>query len=170
MCQVSCVTCHLSPVTCHMSCVMCHLSHLRFFFLYFFYKKKIKKNKNIILYKYWKKWWSMSVEGLLQRGLPRLVFKVTYYYPRTEIWLNTIYINLNHRVSKSFNHAITQLRKIFDNMRKIWTSGQTCTNVMYFSHFDHIFLVSHVSFVIFNTFLCVKFSIRAYRLHDRVCF
>ena len=52
------------------------------------------------------------------------------------------------RVSKSWNHAITQLRKIFENLRKFWTNepktGKTGTNFMYFSQFDQICVVSHV--------------------------
>ena len=52
------------------------------------------------------------------------------------------------RVSKIFNHAITQLRKLFKNLRKFWTNecetGKTGTNFMDLSQFGKGFLVSHV--------------------------
>ena len=52
------------------------------------------------------------------------------------------------------NHAITQLRKIFENLREFWANeretGKTANNFMYLSQFDKVFLVSHVCDVIFN--------------------
>ena len=55
---------------------------------------------------------------------------------------------LQPRVSKSCNHAITRLRKIFENLRKFWTNERETkkngTNFIYLSQFDQAFLVSHV--------------------------
>ena len=52
------------------------------------------------------------------------------------------------RVSKSCNHAITQMRKIFENKRKCWTNerktGKTGINFMSWSAFYKVFLVLHV--------------------------
>ena len=52
------------------------------------------------------------------------------------------------RVSKSWNGAITQLSKIFNNLQKIWSNeletGKTETTFMCLSQFDKGFLVSHV--------------------------
>ena len=53
-----------------------------------------------------------------------------------------------HRFSKSCNHAITQLGKLFENLRKFWTDERetrtTGTNFMYMSQVEKGFLVSHV--------------------------
>ena len=53
-----------------------------------------------------------------------------------------------HRVSKSCNHAITRLPKIFENLRNFLTNeretGKNGTNFMYLSQFDKVFLVSCV--------------------------
>ena len=50
-------------------------------------------------------------------------------------------------VSKTCNHAITQLCKIFKDMLKFWSNeretGKTGTNFMYLSNFVIVFLVSH---------------------------
>ena len=47
------------------------------------------------------------------------------------------------RVSKSCNHAIKQLRKIFENLRKFRTNkrqpGKTGTNVVYLPQFNNAF-------------------------------
>ena len=52
------------------------------------------------------------------------------------------------RVSKSCNHAITWLRKIFENLRKFWNNARktrkNSTNFIYLSKFDEAFLVSQV--------------------------
>ena len=74
------------------------------------------------------------------------------------------------RESKSCNHAIAQLHKIFENLRKFWTNerktGKTGTNFMYLSQFDKVFccLVAHV----LSNF--IKLSIRAFWLRKRICF
>ena len=76
MCHVSHVTCHLSPVTCHLSPVNCHLSHVNFFLHY--YKKKWHYKK------YWSKWWSLLVEGLLSTGpTPSSLFLFNSKYPKS---------------------------------------------------------------------------------------
>ena len=41
-----------------MSCVTCHVHMSQYIYIFFF----------------WKKWWSLLLEGLLSKGLPRLVF------------------------------------------------------------------------------------------------
>ena len=50
---------------CHVSRVTCHVSHFfLFIFLFFIF----------FLNFFLAKWWSLSVEGLLSTGLPRLVY------------------------------------------------------------------------------------------------
>ena len=65
------------------------------------------------------------------------------------------------RVSSICNHEIARLRKIFENLRKLWTNeckrGKTGTNFMYLSQFDKVF--SHMFNVNFYACLCAKFSI-----------
>ena len=60
-----CVICHVSHVTCHVSGVACHLSQVTCQVLYVKWRS---------IYFYFTKWWSLSVEGLLSTGLPRLVY------------------------------------------------------------------------------------------------
>ena len=57
-------------------------------------------------------------------------------------------INEGHRVSKSCNHVITRLRKIFENVLKIWTSeretGKSGPNFMYSSKIFKTCFVSYI--------------------------
>ena len=52
------------------------------------------------------------------------------------------------RVSESCNHVITQLRKIIENLRKLWNNeretGKTGNNLMYLSQFNNVFLASNL--------------------------
>ena len=70
---------------------------------------------------------------------------------------------LSCRVSKSCNHAIIWLRKLFMNLRKFWTKNQNRKNWHQFCVFDpnwKLFLVSHV-LCHFNACFSANFSISA---------
>ena len=64
------------------------------------------------------------------------------------------------RVSKSCNHAITRLRKIFENLRKFWTNERETgkTKIMYLSQFDKVFQLSQVLCNFYSMFLCKNFN------------
>ena len=75
------------------------------------------------------------------------------------------------RVSKSWNHAITQLRKIFENLCTLWTNnretGKTDTIFMYRSQFDKVFPVSHV---FLNSYFRAKFKVKEFWVSKRISF
>ena len=78
------VMCQLSTVTCHLSHVMCHLSHITFF-----------SSSN---------WLTLSVEGLYQRGRPRLVFKACNFLSSDLFALLKVkYFSKMHEINKKIN-------------------------------------------------------------------
>ena len=86
----------------------------------------------LIFFSFWQTGEACQWRVCYQQGLPRLVFCGTVQFI----------------VSKSCNHDIILLRKIFDNLRKFWTkeckTGKTGTIFMCLSQLDKVFLVSHV--------------------------
>ena len=78
------------------------------------------------------------------------------------------------RVSKSCNHAITQLRKIFKSVRKLWTNerkpGKSGTKFHVFGTSWQSFSSFTCFYVIFNACFCAKFSSRAFSLHKIISF
>ena len=82
-------------------------------------------------------------------------FKTWFHYVPALCFITLLFQVMSlllSRVSKSCNHTITRLRKIFEKLRKIWTygcqTGKTVTNFIYLSKFDKAFLVSHIFYVI----------------------
>ena len=85
MCHVSRVTCHVSRVTCHVSHVTCHVSQLFFVFVFlsfFFIEKKLKK------------WWSLSVEGLLSTGPTPSSYNDMAKMPDPSTGTNPFHVNI----------------------------------------------------------------------------
>ena len=80
---------------------------------------------------------------------------ITY---NTTVRYNKQITKCNIRVSKSCNHAITRLCKIYENLRKCLTNKRetvkNCTNFMYLSHF---FLLFHIFLYPFYACFCAFF-------------
>ena len=73
---------------------------------------------------------------------------------------------------QSCQHAITRLRKIFENMRKFWTNepqpGINGTNVVYLPQYYNF--SSYFFYVIFYAWFCTICLIRAFWLHKQIHF
>ena len=80
---------------------------------------------------------------------------------------------LNLRVSKSFNHEITQLRKIFENMRKFRINEHQPVTLAYMLYIYHN-LTMFCCFKFLMSFLLLKvlckISNQTIWLHTNICF
>ena len=97
-----------------------------------------------------------------------LILDITFGH---HFWKDCIYVQASrapcHRVSKSYNHAIRQLHKLFENLRKFRTNarqpGKTGTNVVYLPLFNnifqfHMFLMSFFTYVSAQNFQSDNFD------------
>ena len=70
LCHMSGVRCQVSGVTSHVSSVTCQVSHVTFLFVKYIY---IFLSSFLLFLLFQTKWWSQSVQGCYQCGLPSLV-------------------------------------------------------------------------------------------------